>query len=731
MRFARVFIDVPRLGPFDYLVNGINVEIGALVIVPFGRRRVVGVVAELTNKSELIEKKIKSIEALLPLEPLKKDFLKLAEFASVYYHKSMGETIFTALPSMVRSPKFSGINKEVSFSLTRSGIERIPGTLTPRAIGKHRLWKAMLSKEPVTLKIARGIYAPAGKLIREWQDRGWVESELSSKPKSINLPRSLEGLPSSAVPALNSEQQGAVNEISKSLGSFKTWLLQGITGSGKTEVYFSLIEEVISRGQQALILVPEINLTPQLESRLNKRFPSKQMVMLHSALSGNERYSSWNLARAGTADIILGTRLAIFTPIPRLGIVIVDEEQDTSFKQMEGLRYNARDLAVVVGKQRGIPVVLGSATPSLESYAQVLEGRYDRLMLRTRASGTTPEISLLRIDKKNRIGLLPEAVNEIRQALLRREQVLVFINRRGFAPVLYCSSCGWKATCKRCTTNLTMHSGIKKLRCHHCGYQQDIPNICAECGDQDIVDLGQGTQRIEQIILTEFPTAQVIRIDGDTTKRKGSFSRMRENIEKQGVDIIVGTQMLSKGHDFANLTLVIVLGADASLFGGDYRSTEYLYQQVLQVSGRSGRSARPGKVLVQTEFPEHPIYRSLVAQDFDGFAAQLLSERKKAGFPPFGYHAILRVASKDEKQLWRFLTKSRDLITTSDKSKIEVYDAVPSAVYKVAGMFRGQILLQSKNRKVLQRFLSAWLPMLENMRDGKVRFSLDIDPVEL
>ena len=531
--------------------------------------------------------------------------------------------------------------------------------------------------------------------------------------------------------APNAAQARAIERIGAALGAFRPFLLHGITGSGKTEVYLRVIAEVLARGMQALVLVPEIGLTPQLEARFRRAFPATRIVVLHSALEDAARTHAWLDAARGDAAIILGTRLAVLTPLPRLGVVVVDEEHDASFKQQEALRYSGRDAAVLRAKLAGCPVVLGSATPSLETWFNGRAGRYEPLTLAERAvpGAKLPTVRTvdLRIESAEH-GLAKPVLEAIRARLARGEQSLVFINRRGYAPVLSCESCGWAAGCKRCSARLVLHATDQSLRCHHCGARQGVPRECPTCGNVDLRPLGRGTQRVEETLAVLFPAARILRIDRDTTRRRAALALTLEGIGRGEGDILVGTQLLAKGHDFPNLTLVCVLNADSALLSTDYRSAERLFATLAQVGGRSGRREQPGEVLVQTRFPGHPMYRALIDHDYAGFAGSQLAEREGAGFPPFVHEAALRAEAPRLEAAMAFLRAAAQLLEVP--ASVQIYDPVPHVITRRAGFERAQLVLQSHSRPALQEFLRLWSAALPASSSSGVRWHLDVDPIE-
>ena len=534
---------------------------------------------------------------------------------------------------------------------------------------------------------------------------------------------------------LNPDQRSAVEAVLADTERFAPSLLQGVTGSGKTEVYFAAAERVIGAHGQVLFLVPEISLTPQLEQRIAAALPNVSVAVLHSGLSAGERLDNWLGAARGAVDLIVGTRLAVFTPLPRLGLIIVDEEHDASFKQEDGVRYHGRDVAIYRAQLRSVPVILGSATPSLETFAAARRRRYRALKLPRRAgdAGALPPVKLVPDrDPESREGLGPALRAEIGERLRRGEQALVFINRRGFAPSLLCVACGWKAECGRCASRLVVHRSVGELRCHHCGHSERIPLACPQCGNQDLTPAGFGTQRLEAALTELFPRARIVRVDRDNTRRKRAFANMREAIIAGEVDILVGTQMLAKGHDFPRLTLVGVLGADNALYSADFRATERLFALLEQVAGRAGRSALGGEVVVQTDFPDHPVYAALRSHDYDRFAAALLDERRLLGLPPFAHLALLSAEAPSRALVDAFLAtafqRARGIVASRGIA-CEVYPPVVAALSRRAGLERGQVLVQSTRRSALHDLLPRWRSELERDALRRVRWNLDVDPL--
>lgn len=540
----------------------------------------------------------------------------------------------------------------------------------------------------------------------------------------------------SDVPQLLVAQELAVRAIAQTKG-FQTFLLHGVTGSGKTEVYLRAIDAVLARGGQALMLVPEIALTPQLEGRVSARFPAAQIVTANSAMPEAARARSFLAAQSGHADIVLGTRLAVFIPLPRLTLIIVDEEHDPSFKQQDGVRYSARDLAIWRARQGNIPIVLGSATPSLESFhhagAGDSGGRFHLLKLPVRAvAEAMPKVSIIDTRReKLQDGLGTALLNGIAQRLVRGEQSLIFLNRRGYAPVLACPPCGWISGCRRCAANLVVHLADQRLRCHHCGFEVAIPRACPVCGNVDLQPFGRGTQRLESALAERFPDARVLRIDRDSASTPRKWQTLLDTIHAGKADILVGTQMLAKGHDFPQLTLVGAVGADAALFAADFRAPERLFAQLMQVGGRSGRAVLPGEVLIQTEYPDHPLYQALVDHDYVRFARSQLAERKTAGFPPFTFQALLRAEAKAMEQSLAFLFVAREQALAIATHEIMLYDPVPMRLARLMTLERGQLLVESASRPALQAFLAEWVSTLYRQKlPNGLRWHLDIDPLE-
>jgi len=679
--WVRIALDVPLPGPFDYRAQE-ALPVGTRVIVPFGRRKLVGVVVDNPVEPSIDPSQVRDVEQVLEdLPPLPPDWLRLARFAADYYQRPLGEVMLPAMPPPLRKPS--------AYQGKRSG------------------------QGPVARLDAR-------------------------KTKRVVEPTAPD-----QAPELNADEQAAVDTVT-ALEGFKPVLLHGVTGSGKTEVYLHIAEKVLAAGRQVLLLVPEINLTPQLEGAVRARLEAvlgvNGLAVMHSGLSDGERVQAWASAQRGQARMLLGTRMAIFAPLTELGLIIVDEEHDASYKQQDGLRYSARDLAVWRAHDQRIPVVLGSATPSLESWYHAGRGHYLRLTLPGRARASSlPAIRL--IDTRRlamRQGMSPQLIEAIGQRLERGEQSLVFLNRRGYAPVLHCASCAWVSHCPRCSAFTVLHRAAgrgNRLHCHHCGYQALVPRACPECGDQDLEPMGRGTQRVEEHLAELFPEARISRIDADSTRRKGSAQTLFAAVHAGEVDILVGTQMVAKGHDFARLGLVGVLNADSMLFAHDFRAPERLFAQLMQVAGRAGRHKGEGEVLIQTGYPEQPVYQALLRHDYAGFARHALEERETTGLPPFAYQALLTAEARELAQALAFLQEARDVAEQggfSGVSSLTLYDPVPLRVVRVANVERAQLLLESTSRPALQAFLTEWsahLPAVASQ--SRVRWQLEVDPLEI
>ena len=744
MTIVRVALDVPLFTLFDYTVTE-EVAVGQRVIVPFGRRQMVGVVMECVAATEMAPERVKPVRQVLrDSAPLSAELLDLLRFCSDYYRYPIGQTVLPALPAQLRSDRPAIRKPTLVYRLSESGAALDLENFPKRKVVQRRIL-ARLAEQPCNLAQLKSLSATAGAQLKALVAQGWVESVAHSGDPLLNPPpqagedANVKSHIFHGAHTLTGEQQHAVDAVTAAPG-YACFLLHGITGSGKTEVYVHLMRHMLQPcpgrgrrgGGQVLLLVPEINLTPQLEDYFRSRLPDVNMVSLHSGLSEGERSHNWQQAQSGAAQIVLGTRLAVFAELPGLALIIVDEEHDGSFKQQDGLRYSARDAAIFRASQRGVPILLGSATPSLESWHNAQNGRYRMLRLtgRAQAEARLPVVRCINVNQTvMHHGISENLLREIGQRIARREQSLLFINRRGYAPVLMCTGCGWLSGCKHCAGKMVLHLNEQRLRCHHCGYQIRVPSACPSCGNAELHPVGSGTQRVESVLRERFPDARILRVDRDSTRNKRAWKIMREQIHANEVDILVGTQMLAKGHDFPALTLVGVLNPDSALYSSDFRAAERLFAQLVQVAGRAGRADKSGEVLIQTAFPDHPLFRSLQAHDFEGWAEAQLAERKMAGFPPFVYQAILRAEGKQESDVYAFLDQARDTATAL-RHAVEILGVVPAALPRRANHIRAQMLIQGATRKALQQFLRTWQPLLGALPAQRLRWSLDVDPLE-
>ncbi|MBP7627161.1 MAG: primosomal protein N' [Zoogloea sp.] len=719
---VRVALPVPLPQCFDYTAESIAPgDLGRCVRVPFGRGEKTGLIVALPDAAELPVERLKPVIAIQREAPaLPADWLALVEFTARYYQHPLGEVVAMALPPRLRrADAVAGAEADPLLELSAAGRQALADS--KRESRALALLRSLDADGPSRRQLLRDHHGPA---VSDALKRGWIT------PGSAADPAQMAG-----APTLTDEQQAAVASLSEGFGCFQPFLLFGVTGSGKTEVYLRLVQQVIAGGGQALILVPEIALTPQLEGRVAGRFPAARVVSLHSALAEGARSQGFVQAMEGRADIVLGTRLSVFTPLPRLGLIVVDEEHDASYKQHEGVRYSARDLAIWRARQRSVPIVLGSATPSLESWHAAETGRYKRVELASRAvAATLPKVRPVDVRReKLQHGLSEHLLRAVEVRLQKGEQSLIFLNRRGYAPVLSCPSCGWVSRCPHCTANMVLHLADRRLRCHHCSFEAGIPLACPDCGDQDIQPFGRGTQRLEETLAERFPTARVLRVDRDAARTRSQWDALLEQIGNGEADILVGTQMMAKGHDFPKLTFVGVLNADSSLFAADFRAPERLFQQLMQVGGRAGRGQLPGEVMVQTQYPDHPLYQCLTRHDFQRYAALQLDERKQARFPPFAANALLCATADEVGTALDWLKAARaEALPYAQAFGVMVFDPVPMRMVRLARRERAQLLVEAPGRPALQAFLSAWSERLWALKPPRVlRWHLDVDPAEV
>lgn len=740
---VRVVLDVPLDRQFDYLNPGLLIREGNRVVVPFAGRQLVGIVMALLNATDVPTHKLKAVLQVFDDVPFDAATLKLLRFCADYYHYPFGQTVLASLPLRLR---------QIKPAVTRKmWLYQLANTIPEDLIGKRqqvlaRLVASLQQQGECSEAILGEVSGTWRKAIQPLLDAGYVSRRevIATRP---SLPAS------DLAPTLNDEQEHAVNAILADLNRFQPWLLFGVTGSGKTEVYIRLLQTVLAAPQaQALIMVPEINLTPQLESRFRSRLSQFPLVTLHSHLSESERLQNWQAAQSGAARIVIGTRLSVFTPMPHLKLMILDEEHDTSYKQQDGMRYHARDVALVRAKQCRIPVVLGSATPSLESWYNAMgdqaqsvpnakKASYRLLTLTKRAAAQAKLPRIFCIDTTHsppEAGLTPQLKQAIELRLQRGEQSLLFINRRGYAPVLHCSACQWLADCRRCSAKAVLHLRQRVLRCHHCGDEQPIPVQCPSCGNPDLRPVGQATQRVEESLQQLFPQARVARVDRDTIQAKDALTELLSAVHAGQVDILIGTQMLAKGHDFANLTLVGVLDIDGALYSPDYRASERLFAQLMQVAGRAGRGDKPGEVLIQTAFPQHALFAALREQNYAAFADDLLQERMVMQFPPATYIAVMKAEAADYSLVSQFLTDfshaARAYVVAQAGTLSEqplVYDPVRPGIARLNRMERGYVMLQSAHRGALQQLLQVAIEWVRtHPLQAKIRWVLDVDALE-
>jgi len=741
---VRVALDTPADDCFDYQA-GEDVRPGDLVVVPFGKRHVMGVAAERASESSVPADRMRPIAGHLGwMPPLNADWIALARFASRYYHRRLGEVMLPALPPSLRDPqaweRLEQRARTTQYRVRPAQAEAMLAAIPARARTVHALAAALTTAtDGLRLSEARDLCTAAPARLAEWEAAGWITSTHADRPLLEIAPQQAPSI----APPLHHAQREAVDAITAAHG-YAAFLLHGVTGSGKTEVYLHTIAARLAEDSsaQVLMLVPEINLTPQLQARIAERFPQQPLAVLHSGLADQERSLQWLAAHRGEARIVLGTRMAVMASLPHLKLIVVDEEHDTSYKQQEGLRYSARDLAVWRANQLGIPIVLGSATPSMESWHRAEQGAYRKLVLRERAQADAalPSVRLIDLNHEHQRqrhlfeGLSVPLLNAIQQRLDRGQQSLLFLNRRGYAPVLACDSCGWLSGCPRCSAYMVLHRPERRLRCHHCGLEAPVPHHCPDCGNVDIAPLGRGTQRIEEALASRFPQARIARIDADSTRRKGSAQAMFDDVHAGEVDILVGTQMVAKGHDFQRVTLVGIVHPDAAMFSHDFRAAEHLFASLMQVSGRAGRAGLGGEVLIQTRYPDAPALQALVRHDYDGFAASQLRERRQAGLPPFVYQVLVTAEHSQLERAIAFLQTAREAADACAMApEVQLHDPVPMSMVRLFNKERAQMLVEAGSRPVLQRFVSEWVRTFDDVatRVKGVRWQLEIDPLRI
>jgi len=746
MLILQVALPVPLPRLFDYLPPiGIlpeQIQVGMRIRVPFGKtvdvpdelsllapdvqiskakaKSYIGIIVKLTDHSDFLDKLKPALELLDSTPLLPPDLLQLFHWASDYYHYPLGEVINTALPNLLNQGTNANLesNHLIKLSMTATTLDFDNTKMSENARTILKLlhdYPAGLNRNSLLHQLPN-----AATTLRSLEKKGWIIAE-EKESYGVN-----QGL------ALNDAQKQAVDSILQHSRQFYPCLLDGVTGSGKTEVYLQVIEAILKQEKQALVLVPEINLTPQMIQRFEQRF-HVPIVAFHSKLSDKERLQAWLGARDGESPIIIGTRSAVWTPLARPGVIIVDEEHDLSYKQQDRFRYSARDVAVVRAQRAKIPVILGSATPSLDSLFNAQQRRYHHLILPERAGAAVhPSFQIIDMRRQPDKNPLSQSLQTaIQRCLDHRQQVLLFINRRGYAPTLMCYECDWVATCQHCDAKLTFHGETQRLLCHHCGATRKIDPKCPKCGHPRLYLLGQGTERVEERLLESFPTARILRIDSDSTSSKRAMHTVLEKVHKGEVDILVGTQMLAKGHHFPKVTLVGVINIDGGLQGVDFRSSERVAQLVMQVAGRAGRADDPGMVLIQTYHPQHPLLLHLISQGYHAFAQAALQEREEAEFPPFHRLALLRVEAMERETALQFLNEAKQRAELlNSEQKVSLWGPVAAPMERRANKYRAQLLLQSAQRDALHRLLSQWLPTFP-MFNSKLHWSLDVDPQDL
>ncbi len=725
VKLVSVAIPAPLRRAFDYAVGDLDpalLQPGMRVRVPFGRREQIGVVLEAPRDVDAPEFQCRPVGAPLDPEPLlDAGLLDLCRWAADYYHHPIGEVLAAALPAALRRGAAAPANAAPTLlGLSQAGRAALPGlpgrSVALRAV-LEKLAAGALSRATLLENLPRSAAA-----LRRAQQHGWVET-LTAGTDAV---RTLE-----TPPSLTAEQAAALDQLRGTPPGYVATLLEGVTGSGKTEIYLRLTADVLARGGQVLVLAPEIGLTPQLAERFERRFGAR-VASYHSGLGDGERARNWMRARRGEVDVMVGTRSAVFLPLARLGLIVVDEEHDVSYKQQEGLRYSARDLALIRAQRLRIPAVLGSATPALESRHNAASGRYRHLRLQQRVfSAAGPHIGVVDMRAQPlKHGLSAPVLHAVERHLAGGGQALLFLNRRGYAPVLLCHDCGWVAPCPNCDARMTLHRARRRLICHHCGHAAPMPPACPDCGGTELVPVGQGTERVEDSLRLRFPGRRIERFDSDRLGRAGELERLLADVRSGAVDILVGTQVLAKGHDFAGLSFAGVLDVDQSLYGSDFRALERMGQLVTQVAGRVGRAGQPGEVLLQTHQPEHPLLRVLIQQGYPAFCETLLRERRQFGLPPFGYLALLRAEAQQEGEAMAFLRQARERMPQG--TAVEALGPAPAGMARRAGYHRAQLLLRAGSRAALHQLLDHWLGPIEALPAARrLRWSVDVDPADL
>ena len=722
MSIVQVALPIPTRQLFDYSIAGKSIAEGIRVRVPFGNRTMIGVVLANLTESSMQSSKLKAVAEVLDEQPvIDKVTMKLCRWLTNYYHHPIGEVVQTVLPVALRKG-LSCEPKPISF-LKVSELDDADKTALVGNARKQQMLLAFLGDKEIENSLVKEHFSTA--VINAATKKGLVEVILRQPEPPVGWQQALS---ISDKPRANTEQSLAITGVSHQLEEYNTFLLEGVTGSGKTEVYLQSIESVLQQGKQVLILVPEIGLTPQTVGRFKQRF-GIEVGVLHSNLTDNERLVVWQQSRAGQIGIVIGTRSAIFTPLCKPGMIIVDEEHDGSYKQQDGLRYNARDIAVLLAKEHNIPLVLGSATPSFESLNNALQKRYQHFLLGDRA-GNAAHAKQNILDIKNQPlqhGLAKGMIERVGQHLAQGSQVMLFINRRGYAPALLCHQCGHVEECERCNSPFTLHKQLHKIQCHHCGSARSIPRQCQQCGSEEVIPYGLGTEQLEMGLANLFPDYSSVRIDSDSARGKTRLSELLDKVNRNHHQILIGTQILSKGHHFPNVTLVVILDADGALFSADFRAAEHLAQLITQLSGRAGRAEKPGEMWLQTHNPGHPLLQDLVNNGYGHFARYALLERQQAKLPPFTYFGLFRAEATSARLPHEFLAEVANLFQGAQHCS--VVGPIPALMEKRQGRFRMQLLVQAQNRSILQRALAQRIQLIEQFSLArKVRWSIDVDP---
>ncbi|WP_375751703.1 primosomal protein N' [Vibrio sp. HN007] len=730
---AQVALPVPLDKRFDYTIQPHQFPvIGGRVKVPFGpaNRYQIGIVTAMVHQSEFSESQLKPITEVLDAEPVwPQKLYDLLNWASQYYQYPLGDTLSNALPSALRKGKAAELASTIEWQLTEAGKNKLMAGISSNAVKQAQAMQ-LLQSGPMTQQQMKD-EGVSSTFLKSLAEKDWVVS-LERKLVAERWPEEIET--DQNKPKLNSEQAIAIATVNSN-SEFGCYLLEGVTGSGKTEVYLNLIKPVLEKGRQALVLVPEIGLTPQTINRFKKRF-NVPVTVIHSGLNDTERLNAWLSARDKHAGVVIGTRSALFTPFTNLGIILVDEEHDASYKQQDSLRYHARDVAIMRAHKENIPIVLGSATPSLETLYNALSGKYHHLILSQRAGSAVPATNKV-LDVKGlylESGLSSPLIAEMRRHLDEGNQVLLFLNRRGFSPALMCHECGWIAECQRCDAYYTYHQNSNEIRCHHCGSQKPVIHNCHECGSHQLVTVGVGTEQLEMQLSILFPEYKTLRIDRDSTRRKGSLESALESIRRNEYQILIGTQMLAKGHHFPNVTLVSLLDIDGSLYSSDFRASERLAQLFVQVAGRAGRASKPGEVILQTHHPEHPLLQALLNKDYGHFAQTALQERRQATLPPFSFLTLFRAEANKGEFVEDFLRQVKFTLESHPlfDDLCMILGPTPAPLAKKAGKSRWQLILQAPNRTTMQKLLYSAKPVISLLPSAKkVRWSMDIEPQDL